>query len=121
MRPLSKDLRQRLVNTFTDGGVTYRELAERFSVSYSACFQILRRYREWGTVTPLPFNRGHRAKFGDLEKNELAKLVRSTPDATLEEISRMLHEDLKLQVHSTTVGRVLRRLNITRKKKRRSK
>ena len=121
MRPLSDDLRERLVKAYTNGEVTYRKLAEGFSVSYSACFQIIKRYRECGNVNPLPFNKGHRSKFGGAEKERLAQLIRSSPDATLDEITRMLHKELGFQVHRTTIGRILRRLNITRKKNRCSK
>ena len=117
MRPISEDLRKRLVKIHKEKGLTYRELSDRFSVSCSACFQIIKRYKDTGSLDPLPFNKGNQRKLGTEDEEFLINYLDSNPNFTLKELSDELFIQRQLKVHKTTIGRRLKRLNITRKKK----
>ena len=117
MRPISEDLRQRIVNTFDEGNITYRALAKRYSVSYAACYQIIKRYRSTGSVKAMPFNKGHRAKLGVTERDRLRQLVIANPDLTLCELADNISEEFGFKVHRSAIHRTLSALGFTRKKK----
>lgn len=57
MRPLSLDLRERVVAAVDEGVESQREIAERFAVSLSFVSRLLRR-REAGTLEPAPHGGG---------------------------------------------------------------
>ena len=52
VRPLSMDLRERLVLVVEHEGISARAAAARFGVSVSSAIKWVRRYREKGNVTP---------------------------------------------------------------------
>ena len=121
MRPISEDLREKIVIAFSQSDTTYRALSERFSVSYAACYQIIKRYRKTGSVRALPFNKGHRAKLGNKERAWLRDLVTCSPDLTLRELSDQINREFDLSVHTSAIHRTLCILGFSRKKKPRSK
>jgi transposase len=51
-RPISTDLRERLVLAVERDGISARAAAARFDVSVSSAIKWVRRYRETGSVTP---------------------------------------------------------------------
>ena len=51
-RPYSVDLRERVVSAVEKDGVSRRQAAARFGVSYSAAIDWVRRYRETGSLAP---------------------------------------------------------------------
>ena len=51
-RPYSVDLRERVVWAVEKEGVSRRQAAARFGVSYSAAIDWVRRYRETGNLAP---------------------------------------------------------------------
>lgn len=59
-RPYSLDLRERVVAA-VDGGLSRREAAARFEVSYSAAIDWMKRVRETGSVAPGQMG-GHKPK-----------------------------------------------------------
>jgi transposase len=54
MRPLSSDLRERIVAAVEQGEHSLRELAGLFVVNLSAIVRLLQRYRRTGSVQPKP-------------------------------------------------------------------
>lgn len=52
VRPISTDLRERLVLVVEREGISARAAAARFGVSASSAIKWVRRYRETGSVTP---------------------------------------------------------------------
>jgi transposase len=111
MRPLSDDLRQRIHEACQAGDST-SEVAERFGVSGASVRRLKRRFRETGSIAPLPGGRGS-PPFLAAHEEALRQAVREHPDATPAEHRRRL----KLPASRVTVGRTLRRLGLTRKKK----
>lgn len=55
-RPLSNDLRERLIKAVA-GGATCRAAAARFGIAPSTAIKLVRRWRDTGTSTPRPQDR----------------------------------------------------------------
>jgi transposase len=113
MRPISIDLRFRIVAAVEGGGHSLRELAELFRVDLSTIVRLLQRFRSTGSVEPKAHGGGARPKLDAKAVARLLELVRQQPDATLAE----LRSRLGVACSIMTIFRVLRRHLITRKKK----
>jgi transposase len=113
MRPLSNDLRERLVTAIDRGEHSLRQLAHLFSVSLSFLVRLLQRRRATGALHPRPHGGGPTPKLDAAAVRRLLALVREQPDATLAE----LRDRLGIPCHIATIARVLRKHRITRKKK----
>lgn len=62
---LSVDLRQRLLAAYQAKEGSQRQLAERFKVSLSFVRDLMRHYRQTGSVEPKPHGGGATAKLGE--------------------------------------------------------
>jgi transposase len=113
MRPVSVDLRVRIVAAVERGEHSLRELAELFSVDVSTIVRLLQHFRRTGSVQPKAHGGGARSKLDAEAVSRLLELVRQQPDATLTE----LRSRLGVACSIMTIFRVLRRHLITRKKK----
>src|SRR2546427_4892508 len=109
----SMDLRTRVLKD-SDGGLSSKELAERYHVSRAWVDALKQRRRETGAFAPLrPIKfRGRALATTDLDR--LAALVAARPDATLAEI----REALRTAAGLTTIWRALNQLDFTLKKNR---
>ena len=112
MRPLSLDLRRRLVALVEAGEHSLRELAELFCVDLSTIVRLLQRYRQTGSVEPKPHGGGMPRKLDAAADARLLELVQQQPDATLAE----LRERLGIPCSLMTIFRALQRHRISRKK-----
>jgi transposase len=113
MRPLSQDLRQRILDTVARGEGSLHRIAQRFLVNVSTIVRLLERHRQTGTAAPKPHAGGRRPALGPDDLERLRELLREQPDATLDE----LRERLGVPCSVMAIVRALRRLGITRKKK----
>ena len=113
MRPISIDLRSRIVAAVEDGQSSLRELAERFRVHLSTIVRLLQRFRSSGSVLPKAHGGGALPKLDAGAVACLLEAVRQQPDATLAE----LRSRLGVACSIMTILRALRRQRITRKKK----
>lgn len=52
MKAYSLDLRQKIVDTYLEGGISQRQLAKRFKVALSFIEKLLKQYRENGSIAP---------------------------------------------------------------------
>ena len=52
MRPLSKDIREKIVNTYEEGNTSMRKVAERFRVSKNTVQKLVKQKRETGNINP---------------------------------------------------------------------
>ena len=103
----SVDLRLAAVLYRLDGH-TYAETAAVFHVSVFAIHAWVQKYQETGDLSDKPLNRG----FKKIDPEKLRTYVKDHPDATQQEIADEFH------CSNQAVGKALKRLNITRKKKR---
>lgn len=95
---------------------TQRQLAKRFRVSLSFVQDLLKRYREDGTVEPRPHDGGSSAKLNPEQVQLVISLVAADNDATLVELREQLWQDTEVQVSRATVGRIVQVLKLSRKK-----
>jgi transposase len=113
MRPVSVDLRKRVVTARVNDGQSMGQLARRFKMPKGTVQNILERYRDSGTVVPKPQNSGRKPAFSQTALLKLEKDVLDHPDSTLEE----LRERSGAEVSLVCIHKTLRKLGFTRKKR----
>ena len=114
MEALSIQLRTRVLWAYDDGKGTQVELAQRFDVSERWIQKLLRQRRESNSITPLPWNGGRKPLVRGEKTARLLDAIAKTPDASLLE----LRNGCEIEGSPMCVFRALRRLQITRKKRR---
>jgi len=116
-KPLSNDLRERLVSA-VDGGLSRRSAAKRFGVAASTAIKWVDRWRRTGDVGPGPQGGDRRSHRIEAHAEEILALIEEAPDITLAEIAAQLDEAHGLTVAQSTVWRLLDRHAMTFKKNR---
>ncbi len=116
-RPLSMDLRERLVSAVA-GGMSRRDAAVRFGVAASTAIKLADQWRRTGDVRPRPQGGDKRSYRIEAHAEAILALVETTPDITLSEIAAHLDEMHGLRVAPSTVWRLLDRRGMTFKKNR---
>ena len=116
MKAYSLDLRQKIVDTYLEGGISQRQLAERFKVALSFVEKLLKQYRETGSVASKIRIQQTPPKLNEQQLNILPKIVEANNDATLAEIRVMLSEKTGVLIGRSTVDRMLNRMEFTVKK-----
>lgn len=114
MAGYSMDLRLRIVEAYDNGEDSVRGLARRFSVSPRTVSRYLKLHRQTGSVSPaVPRKKGPEPK---LSPNVVQELWEARPDATEAELVTAIAARTGVTVHRATVGRMLKKLGLTRKK-----
>jgi transposase len=116
-KPLSNDIRERLVST-VEGGLSRRSAAKRFGVAVSTAIKWVDHWRRTGGVGPKPQGGDRRSHRIEAHAAEILALVDEMPDITLAELAEHLDEVHGLTVARSTVWRLLDRHGITFKKNR---
>ena len=114
MKAYSQDLRLRIFRAI-DSGMTKAAVARRFDVSLST----VKRYvtqREVGFDQPKGVP-GPKPRIGPDDFAAVEAQVRARPDATLAEHATAWQQASGVAVSQWTIGRVIRRLELTRKKR----
>jgi transposase len=114
MRPLSIDLRERIVAAYENQEGSYQVLAGRFAVSKAVVGKLVRQHRQLGTLQPQVHRRGRKPAIRDEDEERLREHLTKHPDATLNE--RI--EALGLDCVTNTMWTTLRRLGWRFKKSR---
>jgi transposase len=114
---LSLDLRRRVIGAWLDEELTREELAERFGIGVATVGRWIRRYRETGDVHPLRHGGGQPRRIRPEQEPLLEALVQAHPDWTETEYADALFERQGIQASASTVGRVIRSLGYTVKKR----
>lgn len=118
-RPLSDDLRQRVIEAI-EGGMSRRAAAERFGVSPSSAIRWMQRWRESASRAPKRFGGDRRSHRIDAFRDEILALVEATPDLTLFEIAEHLAQVHGERMAPSTIWRFFERHGVTYKKRRRT-
>lgn len=113
MKPLSNDLRGRILAAVDRREGSRRQLAVRFSVNVSTITRLLQLRRETGAIEPRPHAGGTEPTLDQEGLRRLRRLVEETPDATLEQHKQGLGISGSIMI----VWRGLEKLGVTRKKK----
>ena len=114
-RPLSDDLRRRVV-TAVDDGMSRRGAARRFGIAPSTAIKWVRAWRLTGSYRPRPQGGDNRSHRIEARAEVVLALVEETPDMTLAEIAAHLESEHGLRVSQSTVWRFFLRRGITFKK-----
>ncbi len=80
-RPLSNDLRERVVSAVLAGG-SCRAVAARFGVAVSSVVKVSQRYRVTGSVSPGKMG-GHRKRLLEPHRGFIVERLKETPHLTL--------------------------------------
>jgi transposase len=115
-KPISVEVRERVVAAHREGLGTYDELAEIFSVGSASVNRWLRMARDTGSlVAKLP--PGRTPKLDEGARAVLRELVETRPDATLAELGASLEQRLGVRLVPSAIFKVLAKMGITRKKR----
>src|SRR4028119_859181 len=117
MKTYSNDLRQKIVETNRKDMESIRQTAKRFHVSYSFAWKLIKGYEQTGLISPKPHGGGAKPKLKGEQLGIVAELIEQKNDATLEELVIQLEEKIGVRVSRATMGRVVVKLKMTRKKK----
>ena len=117
MKPISNDLRRRIIEAIQENEESQPEIAEYFSGSLSFLEKLWHRFRSTGSYEALPHAGGRERAL----KNEQALIraeVTLQPDITLVELTeKVARETGKPPVSLMTMSEELRRLRLPRKKR----
>jgi len=116
MKPISLDLRQRIVEAYKRDQGSQRALAQRFSLSRSTVERLLKRERLTGSVAPKPHGGGRTAILQQHDRETIRAWLLDDPDLIQQEIAERFTEETGHTVSQQTISRSLRPLEITRKK-----
>lgn len=113
---LSVDLRQRVLAAYQAKAGSQRQLAERFQVSLSFVRDLMRHYRQTGSVEPKPHGGGAIAKLGIQQLPIVQALVEAQSDVLLVELCERFAEKTGVEVSVSTMQRAVQRLELSVKK-----
>lgn len=116
MKPISEDLRQRIVAVDEDGQLSYSQVAERFRVSVRSVIRFVKQFRETGNVSPKPPSNGSQPILDDADIQYLKDTLDSQSAVTQDELKDGLKTATGTQVSQPTICRTLVRERLTRKK-----
>jgi transposase len=111
MEAYPQKIRELILGAYEEGLET-GEIAEKYEVSPSWSRRVKQRLRDRGSREAIRQKHGCDPKLGEREREELARLVEETPDATLEELKKKLSKPVSI----STICRTLRRMSLTLKK-----
>src|SRR3954447_13185679 len=113
MKPLSNDLRERILKAIDNHEGSRRKLAARFRVHPSTITRLLQLRRQTGSLDPRPHAGGVPPTLDHDALERLRTLVEETPDATLE----TLRQEMGISGSRMIVCRALQKLGLPLKKK----
>lgn len=117
MKPISNDLRRRIIEAIQENEESQPEIAERFAVALSTLEKLWHRFRTTGSYAPKPSGGGRERLLQDAEPL-IRAAVAAQPDITLAELTvRTAQAINQPPVALRTMSEELRRLNLPRKKR----
>lgn len=117
MKAYSLDLRQKIVDSYTEGNISQRQLAKQFRVTLSFIEKLLKQHRETGNIAPKVRTEQTPTKLNAEQLKVLEQIVEANNDATLDELRYQLEQKVGVLIGRSTVDRMLTKLNLTVKKK----
>ena len=117
MKPYPLEMRRRIVEVVDHQYNTIEEVAEIFGVSVRYVYKLLKLSRDVGDLSPQPHSGGAKAKLDEQTLMRLVDLVSEFPDATLDELRKLLRRRYRVNVSTNTVWRGLKKIDFTLKKR----
>lgn len=112
MKTYSIDLRQRIVDTYDQGGISQEALAERFCVSIFFVKKLFRQRRLKGSIAPLPKNGWQKSSLTPEIVEFLISLYVANRKLKLKEIGDGLETEFGIRFSNPTLSRTLKRLKL---------
>ncbi len=112
MKAYSRDFRQKIIDAYNNQEGSQRQIAQRFGVSLSFLQNLLKRYRNNGTVDPRPHGGGQSSKLNQEQIKVLAQLVEENQDLTLMQLCQKLELMIEVRISRATMGRIIKKLNL---------
>lgn len=97
-------------------GMTHEEIAAAMGVGSATVKRTWRLKRETGSVSPKAAGGGWVSPLREV-KESFVRLVAENADATKRELAELVKSQLKVETSASSVGRFLRALGFTRKKR----
>lgn len=116
--PLSMDLRRRIVAAYEEGGSSQEVVARRFDVGVATVVRLWAKHRRGSSLVASPIPGLAPSVVTDANAAVLAELVAEEPDLPQWLYAERLSDRLARSVSAASVGRLLRKLGYTRKKRR---
>ena len=113
-RPISLDLRQRILASYDQNESTREEIAQRFRVSLGMVKKLLQQRRHTGDIACRYKRCGRKPTIVTIHRQKLRELLSKKPDLTLEELRRATQLDCTIQA----IHYVLEEMGLTYKKRR---
>ena len=113
MEAISMDLRRRVATALDDKTESISAIANRFGVSRRWVYDFIALREETGGIAPRPHGGGPLPKVTPRQTEKIKERLEQKCDATLDELRRYC----RTRASITSVFRVLRKENITRKKR----
>ena len=113
-RPISLDLRQRILTSYDQNEGTREEIAQRYRVSVGMVKKLLQQRRRSGDIACQYHRCGRRPRIVAVHRQKMRELLSRKPDLTLEELRRAAQLDCTIQA----VHYVLEEMGLTYKKRR---
>jgi transposase len=115
-KPLSDDLRCRILAAYERNEGTQQELARRFGVSFEYVRKVRKQWRRNGKMERIPQSRrGPLSRITGAVKEQLRGWVREQPDRTLAELGGQLHA-CGVEVSRSRVSQTLQQMGLRLKK-----
>ena len=106
MKPLSLDLRRRIVRAYERGEGTQAQIAQRFEVGRATVERLVRLQRETGALDPKPHAGGAQPRITEADRESLIETFEREPDLRQEDLADRLTAEGR-PVSRATVGRAL--------------
>jgi len=119
--PLSEDLRRRIIAAWQKKKLSTEELADLFGVGTATIKRLKRTYRDTKAVKPKPHGGGTKPIIDEERAPLLEALIQRHPDWTEDQFAKELAKLHGIRIGESTVGRAIRRLGYSVKKKRSSR
>ena len=114
MRPLSQDLRQRII-TARERGAGTGEVCQRFGVSRKSVERFWKEHCLTGTCQPKKIGGYRRSRLAQHDRT-LRRWIAAQPDLTLAELQQRCRQRLKVTLGITALWHRLERLGLSYKK-----
>jgi transposase len=115
-KPLSSDLRLRIIRAVEDEGMSCRGAASRFGVAPSTAVELVRDWRSTGLIEARVQGGDRRSARIESHAGDILALIEATPDITLAEIADHLFNAHDERFAPSVIWRFFDRRDITFKK-----
>ena len=112
----SIDLRKKVIEAYTEGEGSLREIAERFRVSFSFVYRLWEKYKKTANVEPEPHGGGRKSKINEEILEKLEEKVEGKNDLFQREIAKEYERLTGVKISQATVCRTLAKIRLSRKK-----